>query len=147
MIIIALTFYANINYRNIKYLDNDCSTSLIMRDRINGFYIKTNIYIDFSKDSTGYLDMSGNISINDEVYTIARSWRFEYEFTSKDTLYLTDFKMDKRAVDNSPDDLVNKQVFNTFSNQGRYLKIGNMNGAWSIGNLYSPVFLCILRNK
>ncbi|MFZ5325460.1 hypothetical protein ACOY6L_19535 [Enterobacter roggenkampii] len=145
--IIAIISNFYINSQKLTFINGDCATNIIMRDRTSHFYLNANVYINLRKNNTGYLDMSGNVNSNDKSYTIARSWRFDYSLSNNDTLYLTEFKMDKRAADNSPDILVNQQIFNTYPNKERYLKIGTINNTWAIGNLYSSLFLCILRNK
>jgi len=147
-VIVVTIFSAVIGHKkNYSTLDNDCSAAVSIRDKSANFSARLNIYLSLHNDNTGYLDVVGKISEAGVSYTTARSWRFNYALQNGNTAYLTRLTMDKRAADDSPDGLVDRLIFSTDAGSGRYVKIAVLNNAWVIGNLYSPQFLCLIRDK
>ncbi|HKS35484.1 MAG TPA: hypothetical protein VJS14_17325 [Enterobacteriaceae bacterium] len=126
---------------------SDCSATLSMSDKSARFAAKLNIYLNMRGDGTGYLDMTGTTNSGEVDERAARSYSFDYALQSGNTLHLTNIVLDKRAADTANDGLVDKLIFSIDSRTGRYVKIATFNNVWTIGNLYSPLFVCVINES
>lgn len=143
-VVITAIWIVNVHRKEQPVLNNDCSAVFAMRDTPAHFSAKLNIYLTMRDNNTGFLDMAGTLNRDGVDTTTARTWNFDYRLQNGNTLHLTRIAMAKRAADNAPDDLVDKLLFSTGSDNGRYVKIAVLNNAWVIGNLHSPQFVCVI---
>ena len=123
---------------------NDCSATFSMRDKSSNFAANLNVYLNLRTNNTGYVDMTGTVNSKGSGYTAARAYGFEYTLQNGNTLPLTTILLNKRAADTADDNLMDRLIFSIDSSSGRYVKITALNNAWTIGNLYSPLFVCVI---
>lgn len=148
VIVIAITsvlyrFYIQSTVSD-SYYDKDCSAVLKIRDNAAGFHAQLNLFLHLKKNNTGYLDLSGNTFSHDQSYNTARSYNFNIQKQSGSIYHLTNIKLSKRTADNTVDEIMNKLIFSFDSVDGRYVRITRIDDAYVVGNLYSPVFICVI---
>lgn len=146
VIIASLGIVALQNTRQAVF-NNNCSATFSMRDRASNFAINLNVYLNMQTNHTGYVDMTGTVNSNGSDYRAARSYGFEYTLQNGNTLHLTNIVLNKRAADTADDNMMDRLIFSIDSNTGRYVKIAALNNAWTIGNLYSPLFVCVINES
>lgn len=144
IVTLATLWVLSLQEQKQRLFGSDCSATLAMRDKSANFAANLNIYLNMREDRTGYLDMTGTVNSGGVDERAARSYSFDYVLQSGNTLHLTNIVLDKRTADTANDGLMDKLIFSIDSRTGRYVKIAAFNNAWTIGNLYSPLFVCVI---
>lgn len=144
IVTLATLWIVTLQNKKQRLFGSDCSATLSMHDKSARFATNLNIYLNMRENGTGYLDMTGTTNSGGVDARAARSYSFNYALQSGNTLHLTNIVLDKRAADTANDGLMDKLIFSIDSHTGRYVKIAAFNNAWTIGNLYSPLFVCVI---
>lgn len=128
-------------------LEKDCTAIFTIRDRPSDFYAQLNLFVHMKRDNTGYFDLSGKTFTSKDSYTTARSYSFDIQKQSGSIYHLSNVKLSKRLADNTRDDIMDKLIFSIDSQDGRYVRLTAIDGAYVVGNLYSPAFICIISHE
>ncbi|WP_186366945.1 FidL-like protein [Yersinia aleksiciae] len=138
-VVIALFWFREKPKGSVSY---NCLSAFGMKVKSQHFTTSLNIFLEMRKDNTGYLDIAGKVTHNGNENKIARSYSFNYKKQKGDIYHLTDIVMSKRTADTTDDVLMNNLIFSIDSGIGRYIRITQLNNAYIVGNLYSPLFFC-----
>jgi len=122
-----------------------CSTTFQMKYNNPDFAAKVNVFLQLQKNERGLFDITGKADVDGENFDIARTYHFNYEKQSGSVYHLTDITTSRRNYENVDDVLMNSLFFSTTQEDGRYLRMTKMENSYVIGNLHSPVFICIVR--
>lgn len=128
-------------------LEKDCTAIFTIKDKPSDFYAQLNLFVHMKKDNTGYFDLSGKTYTSKDSFTTARSYSFNIQKQGGNIYHLNSIKLSKRLADNTRDDIMDKLVFSIDSQDGRYVRLTEIDGAYVVGNLYSPAFICIIDHE
>lgn len=138
---------------NITYLTlhkgsilNDTCVSVLRTQEFNSHFMSTETAtLVMNPDHSGYIAFSGSMKSNDKIMTLFREIRFTYEKESDDIYKISDIETVKHLRDNAPDTLVDSVFFSTSHEKARYMTVSKIMNAYVIGNLHSPVFMCVVK--
>lgn len=125
--------------------NDTCVSVLRTEERISGFHSTETIRLVLNADNSGYIAFSGNINLHEKVMTLYREFRFTYEKESNGLYKLSNIETVKHSSDNAPDTLIDSVFFSTHNDKARYMTLGKIMNAYIIGNLHSPVFICVVK--
>lgn len=146
LLLAVITF--NITYftlNNGSVVNDTCVSVLRTHDFNNHFNSIETVKLVMSPDQTGYISLSGSMSSNNKTTTLFREIRFKYDKENDDIYKLFDIETVKHSRDNTPDILVDSFFFSTRHEKARYMTVSKITNAYAIGNLHSPVFLCVVK--
>lgn len=147
IILIAIMVIMDINYiekRRKDLLNDSCTTVLEFHSLRSDFAAYLNTVLVLRPDETGYMDMTGRVETTGNHYVTSRTIKFSYLSEGDNIYYLEDMSTDKYASDNTPDNLMNS-VFFSISKKGRYMTLEKINNGYIVGNLHSPVLICVAK--
>lgn len=121
-----------------------CSTSFRLTHDNPKFNAGLNIFLQFQKDGSGIIDMTGKVDIQSGSFDVARIYHFNYEKQGGSVYHLTDITTSLRSSETVDDTVMNNLFFSTTPKEGRYLRMTKMGNSYVIDNLHSPIFICIV---
>lgn len=128
-----------------EIFNDTCVSVLRTEERISGFHSTETIRLVLNTDNSGYIAFSGNINLHEKVMTLYREFRFTYEKESNGLYRLSNIETVKHSSDNAPDTLIDSVFFSTHHEKARYMTLGKIMNSYIIGNLHSPVFICVVK--
>ncbi|MFP2826046.1 FidL-like protein [Citrobacter braakii] len=128
-----------------KVLNDTCVSVLRTEEKTIDFHSTETTTLVLNPDNSGYIAFSGNISNNGRVMTLLRELRFKYVKESDNIYKMEKIETIKHSRDNTPDALVDSVFFSTRHEKARYMTVSKIMNAYVIGNLYSPVFICVVK--
>lgn len=121
-----------------------CSTTFQIKYNKPDFTAKVNVFLQLQKDGRGFFDITGKADVDGENFDIARTYHFNYEKQRSSVYHLTEITASHRNYENVNNTLMNSLFFSTAQENGRYLRMTKMENSYVIGNLHSPLFVCIV---
>lgn len=144
LLLIACNFiYFTLNRGEV--FNDSCVAVLRTEEQNSGFNSTETLTLVLNPDKSGYIAFSGDINNHGKMMTLYRELRFKYEKESDDIYKMTNIETVKHSRDNAPDALVDSVFFSTQHEKARYMTLGKINNSYVIGNLHSPVFICVVK--
>lgn len=144
LLLIACNFiYFTLNQGEV--FNDTCVSVLRTEEQKSGFLSTETATLVLKPDNNGYIAFSGDISNHGNVMTLLRELRFKYEKESDDIYKMTNIETVKHSRDNAPDALIDSVFFSTLHEKARYMTLGKIKNSYVIGNLHSPVFICVVK--
>lgn len=146
--IVVLVIASNLLYFTLnrgKVLDDTCVSVLRTEDKTVEFYSTETTTLVVNPDNTGYIAFSGHIISHGKSMTLFRELRFTYQQESDGIYKLSNIETVKHTRDNTPDALFDSVFFSIRHEKARYMTVRKVMNSYVIGNLYSPVFICVVK--
>lgn len=142
--ILVFVLYSNVKQNASSLLKGECFAQFIKLDKTENTLAKIDFYLNFNEKGFGYIDMSGKLNaVNSGI--IARSYKFRYNFHSENMIHLSQIQQTKRAADNADENLMKKMILSIDTKPGLYVKVTKLLNSYVIGNVYSPLFICVIK--
>lgn len=126
-------------------LNFTCVSVLRTQDFTNDFISNETVTLVMKPDRSGYISFSGEISYKNKTTNFSRDIRYNYEKESGELYRFYDIITVKHPRDNTPDELVDSIFFSTSHDKARHMTASKIQNAYIIGNLHSPVFMCVVK--
>lgn len=144
LLLIACNFiYFTLNRGEV--FNDSCVAVLRTEEKNSEFNSTETLTLVLNPDKSGYIAFSGDINNHGKMMTLYRELRFKYEKESDDIYKMTNIETVKHSRDNAPDALVDSVFFSTQHEKARYMTLGKFKNSYVIGNLHSPVFICVVK--
>lgn len=143
MVIVFNFFYFTFNRGEV--LNDSCVSVFRIEDHTNELHSIETAKLVFNPDKSGYIALSGNVSEYGKVMTLSRDLNFKYEKENKNIYKMTNIETVKHSKDNVPDALFNSMFLSTQHEKARYMTVDKIMNSYVIGNLHSPVFICVVK--
>ncbi|WP_334755839.1 FidL-like protein [Enterobacter quasiroggenkampii] len=144
LILIACNYIYFILNRG-EFFNDSCVSVMRTEEQTSGFISTETVTLVLNPDKSGYIAFSGDINNHGKMMTLYRELRFKYEKESDDIYKMTNIETVKHSRDNAPDALVDSVLFSTQHEKARYMTLGKIKNSYVIGNLHSPVFICVVK--
>lgn len=143
IMIVCNTVYFSLNRGGI--LNDACVSVLRTQEFTSNFISNETVTLVMNPDRSGYISFSGNMLLNGNATTLFRDIKFNYQKESDDIYKLYNIQTIKHSRDNAPDALVDSIFFSTSHEKARYMTVNKIKNSYVIGNLHSPVFMCVVK--
>ncbi|HHU0636855.1 TPA: FidL-like protein [Enterobacter hormaechei subsp. xiangfangensis] len=137
----AIYFYLNRGDR----LDVSCVSVLRTHEYAIGFKSTETATLVMSPNHSGYISFSGKVFYENKTMQFFREIRFNYHKEGDGNYKIFDINTFKHPSDNAPDALIDSVFFSTSQEKSRFMNLTKIYNAYVIGNLHSPVFMCIVK--
>lgn len=147
-VVFVITIFCNVlffSYDRGTILNDTCVSVFKIQEFNNEFSTIATSKLVMKSDKSGYVAFSGNASYEGKSMILSRDIRFKYEKESNDIYRIFDYETVKYSSDNTPDTLMDSVFFSTRSQKPRYIIVSKIMNAYVIGNLYSPIFMCVVK--
>lgn len=144
LLIISIDF-TYLNYKASTTLNEECSTTFEYRNNHVGLIMPVNGTMVLRPNSTGMIELSGVVELNGSTYKLGRSITFEYERESDSIFRLKNMGLEIYAIDNLNNNFMDTNFFSIGGEYSRRMTLSIINNAFIIGNLLSPVFMCVIK--
>lgn len=128
-------------------LDFSCSSWFRQNNTGDDFDMNSNTLFTFTPDGKGLISMDGAVIRHGETFKLRRDYSFNYRHAGGNKWQFSDVDMTLAGSDNVPAGLVERNFYNTGNRtRGIFIyiaKVGDIPGAWTVGGLYSPAFMCV----
>ncbi|KFK93399.1 hypothetical protein IV04_17190 [Serratia sp. Ag1] len=145
IIFIILCNILYFSYDRGAILNDSCVSVLRMQEFTTGFSSTETLTLVVNPNKSGYIALSGNVFYQGKPMILFREIRFRYEKETHDIYKLYDIETVKNSRDNTPDSLIESVFFSTKHQKPRYMIVRKIMNAYVIGNLHSPVFMCVVK--
>ncbi|HAU4329919.1 hypothetical protein P2H57_09940 [Citrobacter freundii] len=126
-----------------------CISILSLPELPGGGKYNGSLMVQLQKDNTGILDFAGVISTQAESgnrpekqLILQRSVSFDYRIEENGTVFMNEMKMNKHNIDDVPDKLFTRNIFDLSMPEKR-VQIYEINNAYLLGNTFSPTNVCV----
>lgn len=146
--LLILVIACNLLYFTVyrgKVLNDSCVSVMRTEEYTSGFYSTVTTTLVLNTDNSGYIAFSGDISNHGKTMTLLRELMFKYEKVSNSIYKMSNIETVKYPIDSAPDALVDSMFFSTQHGNARYMTVGKINNSYIIGNLHSPIFICVVK--
>lgn len=145
--IIFLTWPFVASKKNQKgHIDVFCESTLKLNNDRNGsvFTFDGTIVSRFKPDLTGYIGMLGVAEYNGKTYNVSREVNFIYSPKDDNGIYNVELKtVNPTQADNISDELVENNITGHKGITNSYVLRRANNNTSSIGNIYTPIVMCV----
>ncbi|WP_421512480.1 hypothetical protein ACOQH0_23540 (plasmid) [Enterobacter sp. JS8-1] len=128
-------------------LDFSCASWFRQSNTSDDFDMTSNTLFTFTPDGKGLISMDGAVMRQGETFKLRRDYNFTYRHAGGNRWQLMDVDMTQAGSDNVPAGLVERNFYNTVTKtRGNYIyvaQVRDIKGAWTVGGLYSPAFMCV----
>lgn len=145
LIVVVLINVILFTQKKAEVISDRCTTVLDTQDMSTEFSSRLNLVLVLRPEGTGYIDMSGNVNFQSRDYVAFREIKFSYEREEDDIFKMTHMELIKHASDSVPDKLMDSVFFSMSHEKARYMTVNRIHNAYIIGNLHSPVFMCVVK--
>lgn len=145
---VVITYFDTVflNQKRKGLLNENCTAFLEFHDTPSGFSARINIFLVMRNQKYGYIDMSGHVTHKGENYTLSREIKFIYKDESPDIYEISRLTLIKQASDTTPNELMDSIFFSMNYEMARHMTVRRIRNAYVIGNLHSPVFMCVVKS-
>ena len=140
MLIFNTLYFISVRGEVIK---SSCFSVLRTSDESKHFRSALSLTLVMNPNMRGYISFSGDISLEEKKMVLSREINFSYKKDSDGIYKLYDFKTSKRLRDTAPDTIVDHFLFSSTHEKARLMTLSKIQNTFLIGNLHSPVFMCI----
>lgn len=128
-------------------LDFTCASWLQQVNAGDDFNMTSNTMFTFTPDGAGFISMSGNVRHGGRDYTLRRDYRLTYRHEGGNIWQFTRVEASAAGSDEIPAGLLERNFYSIQKRKsGIFIYIAQVKdipGAWTIGGLYSPAFMCV----
>jgi hypothetical protein len=127
-------------------LDIFCESTLNMSNDRSGsvFTFGGTVITRFKSDSTGYIGLLGAAEYQGKTYNVSREVGFTYEPKDDDGIYAIKLgTISPMQADNIPNELVEYNITGRAGIINSYVLRHANENTWSIGNIYTPIVMCV----
>lgn len=129
---------------NPNRFNAQCTTSFEYRNNSRNLTLPITATLVLRKNATGFLEMSGFFHLNGEHLTVSRNIKFDYSKINASLFKITNIKSEKDKADNVDDDFLSTVFFSIGTGRERFMSVLNEKNTLIIGNVHSPVFICVI---
>jgi hypothetical protein len=127
-------------------LDVFCESTVKLNNARDGveFNFDGTIVARFKPDLTGYIAELGVINRGGKTYNVSREVAFTYEPKDEDGIY--DIRLNTVSIaqaDTAPNEMVERNITGRPGGVNSYIVRHANNNSWSIGNIYTPIVMCV----
>lgn len=147
-LIIALSILVNLLYFYLNKgnsLNSSCISVLRTHEYANNFASTETATLVMNPNRKGYISFSGKILYEKKTMTFFRDIRFNYQKEGDGIYRIFNITTIKYPSDDSPDALIDSVFFSTSHENERFMNLTKIKNAYVIGNLHSPVFMCVVK--
>ena len=130
-------------------LDFNCVSTFELPDLPSTFSLSGRTFISFSKDGRAFFEIDASRSGADDPVkntTLRRKISFSYTYETDGRVTMTDFVISKFFSDNFSDVFFNTSIFD-MSEKKRLMRITKTRNAYLISQTFSPVIMCVEKEK
>lgn len=123
-----------------------CEASLKLSNDRDGsvFDFDGTIVTRFKADGTGYLNLLGVAGRQGKIYNVSREVNFSWVPKDEDGIYgITLHTATVTQGDNTPNELVENNITGRMNVVNSYIVRHANHNTWSIGNIYTPIVMCV----
>lgn len=146
LLLIAVTLVTVWQWRRLA-LDFSCSSWFRQNNTGDDFDMTSNTLFTFTPDGKGLISMDGAVVRHGETFKLRRDYSFTYTHAGGNKWQLSDVDMMLAGSDNVPAGVVERNFHNTGHRSRGILiyiaQVRDIPGAWAVGGLYSPAFMCM----
>ncbi|MBS6004100.1 MAG: hypothetical protein KIC48_16555 [Citrobacter sp.] len=142
-VVCIYAFY--LNQKRKEVLNANCTAVMEYHDAMSGFSSEINVVLVLSPQEYGYIDMSGQVTYEGRGNTLNRKIKFAYEKEVDDIYMISGLTLIKQTSDTAPDGLMDRIFFTISHEKERNMTVKRVSNAYVIGNLHSPVFMCVVK--
>ena len=128
-------------------LDFACSSLFEQENTGDDFHMTSNTLFTFTPDGAGFISMDGTVRHLEREYKLRRDYRFTYQHAGGNRWQLSRAEVTPAGSDDVPPGLVERNFYSTKNKKnGIYIYVAQVKdipGAWTVGGLYSPAFMCV----
>ena len=131
-------------------LDVFCESTFNMNNDRSGsvFTFSGTIVTRFKPDSTGYIGLLGAAEYQGKTYNVSREIAFTYKPKDEDGIYSINLTtISPTQADNIPNELVEYNITGRTGITNSYVLRHANENTWSIGNMYTPIVMCVDKMK
>lgn len=126
-------------------LNEECSTTFVYKNNRAGLAMPVNGTLILKSNATGLIELSGIVSLRGSPHRLARVISFDYERENASVFKLTDMMLEKHSGDDLDNDFLDANFFSMKNEPSRHMILTKVDNAFIIGNLHSPVFMCVIK--
>lgn len=127
-----------------------CESTLNLHNDRNGaiFTFGGTVVTRFKPDSTGYIGLLGSAEYQGKAYNVSREIGFTYQPKDNDGIYSINLTtITPIQADNIPDHLIENNITGRTGITNSYILRHANHNSWSIGNIYTPIVMCVDKLK
>lgn len=143
LVISIVLFFLNQKRKEVH--DDHCTAVMEFHDTESGFSAGMNVVLVLNPKEYGYIDMSGHVTYKGNYYTLSREIKFTYENEGNNIYKLSELTQIKQTSDTTPDRLMDSIFFSMSHEKARNMTLKRIRNAYVVGNLHSPVFMCVIK--
>lgn len=126
-------------------LNDSCTAVFDTHDTASDFQTLVNAVMVMNPNESAFIDLSGIVEHRNQKYVLSREIKFKYDKEGEDIYRMTDLSMVKHGSDTAPDSLLDSIFFSINHENARFMTVKRIKNAYIIGNLHSPVFMCVVK--
>lgn len=142
MMMIVISFHNFISIKENEY--NECHAGYNFNN--NNSEIHLDMYLVMSKEHIAHLSVLGLVKDNGLNHMISRYYTFNYEKLSERRYKLKNITLSKHISDNANSIMIPSSLFDLDTNSTAVINVTKLMNGYVIGDLYSPIFICINRD-
>ena len=128
-------------------LDFACSSWFRQYNTGDDFDMISNTLFTFTPDGKGLISMDGAVIHYGKTFKLRRDYSFTYKHIGGNKWQFLDVDMTQAGSDSVPSGLLERNFYST-ENRSRGIfiyiaQVWDIPGAWTVGGLYSPAFMCV----
>ncbi|MGG6196332.1 FidL-like protein [Pantoea allii] len=145
--VVTLAVLASIlQKRASEVFSGTCTSVFSMENFSSSFTSSVDATIVFRSDKSAYIAFSGQLDADNRTMILSRDMHLRYEKDSRNVYQMNHISTVKHAADNTSDALMDTFFFSISKEKVRYMTVDRINNAYVIGNLHSPVFMCVVKH-
>ncbi|MBA7731218.1 hypothetical protein HV169_19310 [Citrobacter freundii] len=111
------------------------------------------LMVQLLKNNTGVIEFAGIVTTEPKAdnrpglrLILQRSVSFNYQNGGNGTVFLKDLKLSKHSLDNMPDEMFIRNIYDPYTPEKR-AQISSINNAYLLGNAFSPTNICVSQSE
>ncbi|WP_434638748.1 FidL-like protein [Klebsiella sp. I138] len=145
LLVTLAVIFSILQKRSSEVFSDTCTSVFSMENLSSSFTSSVDTMIVFRRDKSAYIAFSGQLNADNRTMILSRDIHFHYEKDSRNVYQMNHISTVKHAADNTSDAIMDALFFSISKEKVRYMTVDRINNAYVIGNLHSPVFMCVVK--
>lgn len=144
--LILICDYYYLTHKAHNVLNVECNSTFEIKNNHAQLTMPVNGTLVIRADATGLIELTGFAMIGGSSYKLSRGLTFKYEQDNEGIYKLTNISEVIHAGDQVKNEFLNSNFFSFNTENSRNMSLVKINNAFIIGNLHSPVFMCVVKS-